>query len=664
MSMEDYDYLFKIVLIGNAGVGKTCLVRRFTQGLFPPGQGATIGVDFMIKTVEIKGEKVKLQIWDTAGQERFRSITQSYYRSANALILTYDITCEDSFRCLPEWLREIEQYANNQVVTILVGNKIDLAEKREVLRQRAEDFADAQSMLYLETSAKESDNVEKLFLDLACELIREAKQNKLDNNDTAPMPGEVKWQKLPVLGQFSLNISIHQQYYASKKLNQIDHFGFLEDGTFKQRYLVADKHWLKPGGPVLFYTGNEGDIAWFCNNTGFMWDVAEELGAMLVFAEHRYYGESLPFGQDSYSDSKHLNYLTAEQALADFAVLIQHLKSTVPGARHSPVIAVGGSYGGMLAAWFRMKYPNIVIGALAASAPIWQFPGMVPCGDFYKIVTQDFARSGYKCDANIRKSWGAINNVSSTASGLQWLSEEFSLCTPLKNVMDVVGFKNWLQETWVNLAMVDYPYEASFLQPLPRWPIQVVCKNLAFDSTVSDYQLLHGVSQAAKVYYNYTGSSSCLNISQTATGNLGILGWTYQACTEMVMPMCTDGVQDMFEPEEWNFQAFSDECNAMFGVRPRADWAGTVFGGKDIASHSNIIFSNGGLDPWTAGGVTHNISDSLVSIMIPDGAHHLDLRYSNEKDPPSVRAARVLELKYFHQWIKQAAKTLHRPRHL
>ncbi|KAJ7990178.1 hypothetical protein DPEC_G00297620 [Dallia pectoralis] len=191
--MEDYDYLFKIVLIGNAGVGKTCLVRRFTQGLFPPGQGATIGVDFMIKTVEIKGEKVKLQIWDTAGQERFRSITQSYYRSANALILTYDITCEDSFRCLPEWLREIEQYANTTVVTILVGNKIDLAEKREVLRQRAEEFADSQSMLYLETSAKESDNVEKLFLDLACKLIREAKQNTLDNNDTTDsMPGEGK----------------------------------------------------------------------------------------------------------------------------------------------------------------------------------------------------------------------------------------------------------------------------------------------------------------------------------------------------------------------------------------------------------------------------------------------------------------------------------------
>lgn len=190
--MEDYDYLFKIVLIGNAGVGKTCLVRRFTQGLFPPGQGATIGVDFMIKTVEIKGEKVKLQIWDTAGQERFRSITQSYYRSANALILTYDITCEESFRCLPEWLREIEQYAGNKVVTILVGNKIDLAEKREVPRQKADEFAGVQNMHYLETSAKEADNVEKLFLDLACELIREAKQNTLVNNVASPLPGEGK----------------------------------------------------------------------------------------------------------------------------------------------------------------------------------------------------------------------------------------------------------------------------------------------------------------------------------------------------------------------------------------------------------------------------------------------------------------------------------------
>ncbi|KAJ7990082.1 hypothetical protein DPEC_G00296600 [Dallia pectoralis] len=437
---------------------------------------------------------------------------------------------------------------------------------------------------------------------------------------------------------------------------KIDHFGFHQDGTFKQRYLVNDEHWYKDGGPILFYTGNEGDITWFCNNTGFMWDVAEELKAMLVFAEHRYYGESLPFGKDSYRDPKHLNYLSSEQALADFAVLIKYLKRTVSGCQFSPVIAIGGSYGGMLSAWMRMKYPNVVVGALSASAPIWQFPDMVPCGDFYKIVTQDFTRSGLNCAANIRQSWKSIDNISVTEEGLRWLSSQFTLCSPLKKT-DVSDFKAWLQETWVNLAMVDYPYEANFLQPLPRWPVQVVCTFLRFDpKTVSDHLMLVGISDAVRVYYNYTGNVPCLNLSSTATGSLGYIGWYYQACTEMVMPMCTDGVQDMFEPQEWNFQAFSDECLALFGVRPRADWANTVYGGLDIASHSNIVFSNGGLDPWSGGGVTRNISDSVVAIVIPDGAHHLDLRYNNEYDPQSVLSARAQEVEYFKLWIQQAKR--------
>ncbi|KAL2096648.1 hypothetical protein ACEWY4_008796 [Coilia grayii] len=440
----------------------------------------------------------------------------------------------------------------------------------------------------------------------------------------------------------------YKTYYFDQK---IDHFGFLENGTFKQRYLVADKHWHKEGNPILFYTGNEGDITWFCNNTGFMWDVAEELGAMLVFAEHRYYGESMPFGAESYSDAKHLNYLSSEQALADFAVLIRYLKES-PATNRSAVIAIGGSYGGMLAAWFRMKYPHVVAGALAASAPIWQFPGMVDCGVFYRIVTDDFSRGGKNCDANIRVSWKAIDKLSSTDEGLQWLSREFSLCAPLTKGFDL---KSWLQETWVNLAMVDYPYKANFLQPLPAWPIKVVCENLRFSPEVPEQELLSGVAKAAKVYYNYTGEASCLNISQSATGNLGMMGWFYQACTEMVMPMCTDGVKDMFEPQEWNFQAFSDECFSMFGVRPRADWAAVMYGGKAIASHSNIIFSNGGLDPWSGGGVLQSPSESLVAVWIPEGAHHLDLRYNNEYDPKSVLDARQQEVAIIKQWIKQWA---------
>ncbi|XP_007537171.2 lysosomal Pro-X carboxypeptidase [Erinaceus europaeus] len=431
---------------------------------------------------------------------------------------------------------------------------------------------------------------------------------------------------------------------------KIDHFGFNLGKTFKQRYLISAKHWKKDGGSILFYTGNEGDIIWFCNNTGFMWDVAEELKAMLVFAEHRYYGESLPFGADSFKDPKHLNFLTSEQALADFAELIKHLRKAIPGTRNQPVIAIGGSYGGMLAAWFRMKYPHMVVGALAASAPIWQFEDMVPCDGFMNIVTTDFRKSGPNCSDSIRKSWDVINHYGSTGTGLNWLSDNLRLCSPLKTPQDLQHLKEWMTETWINLAMVDYPYESDFLQPLPAWPIKEVCQHLK-NPNVSDSQLIHGVFQALNVYYNYTGQAKCLNTSETATGNLGSQGWGYQACTEMVMPFCSNGVHDMFEPHTWDLKSYSDECFKQWHVRPRPHWIRTLYGGKNISSHTNIIFSNGDLDPWSGGGVTKDISDTLVAIVIPEGAHHLDLRSNNAFDPLTVLLARSLEVKYMQQWI-------------
>nr|XP_003219412.1 PREDICTED: lysosomal Pro-X carboxypeptidase [Anolis carolinensis] len=450
-----------------------------------------------------------------------------------------------------------------------------------------------------------------------------------------------------------------REYHTCFIGQKIDHFGFYENRTFKQRYLIAEQHWKRDVGSILFYTGNEGDITWFANNTGFMWNVAEELDAILVFAEHRYYGVSLPFGNKSFSDAKHLNYLSSAQALADFAVLVQHLKATIPGAQDTPVIAIGGSYGGMLAAWFRMKYPHIVIGALAASAPIWQFDSLVPCGTFYSIVTQDFKKSGNCCSESIRNSWAAINRLASTEEGLRWLSSTFRLCTPLKTETDAATFKGWLGETWVNLAMVDYPYKADFLQPLPAWPIQVVCKYLK-NPKLPDKLLLQNIFQAVNVYYNYTGHASCLNLTQTATKSLGIQGWYYQACTEMVMPMCSDGVSDMFEPQKWDFHTYSEECFKNWGVRPRPSWIPTFYGGKNISAHSNIIFSNGGLDPWSGGGVTKNITNTLVAVVIPEGAHHLDLRSNTPFDPDSVLQARLLEVHYMRQWLRQYHQRSHR----
>ncbi|XP_076451088.1 ras-related protein Rab-43-like [Babylonia areolata] len=170
---EAFDYLFKIVLIGDAGVGKTCVVQRFKSGTYTEKHGSTIGVDFTMKTLNIDDKLVKLQIWDTAGQERFRTITQSYYRSANGVIIAYDITKHSSFESIPRWMEDVKRYAGSNIVKLLVGNKCDLEQLREVRKEEAGTLAKQLHMTdAVETSAKDNTNVEDAFLRIAKELKR------------------------------------------------------------------------------------------------------------------------------------------------------------------------------------------------------------------------------------------------------------------------------------------------------------------------------------------------------------------------------------------------------------------------------------------------------------------------------------------------------------
>ncbi|XP_078270080.1 ras-related protein Rab-43 [Rhinoraja longicauda] len=169
---ESFDFLFKVVLIGDAGVGKTCVVQRFKSGIFVERQGNTIGVDFTMKTLEIQGKRVKLQIWDTAGQERFRTITQSYYRSANGAIIAYDISKRGTFESVPRWIEDVKKYAGSNIVQLLIGNKSDQDDIREVKYQDAQTLADHYEIVsVLETSAKDSSNVEEAFIKMATELM-------------------------------------------------------------------------------------------------------------------------------------------------------------------------------------------------------------------------------------------------------------------------------------------------------------------------------------------------------------------------------------------------------------------------------------------------------------------------------------------------------------
>ena len=185
--MSDPKYTFKILTLGESGVGKTCILRRFVENKFSKNHLATIGVDFKTKTISIKGYEVKLKIWDTAGQERFRNIVSSYYKGAHGIMMVYDITDLETFENLNSWLMEIEKNASKNVYKILVGNKCDMEKDRKVTFEQGKEFASQYGMKFFETSAKESTNVQEAFVAMTKEIIKEAQEKKIpikndDNN--------------------------------------------------------------------------------------------------------------------------------------------------------------------------------------------------------------------------------------------------------------------------------------------------------------------------------------------------------------------------------------------------------------------------------------------------------------------------------------------------
>jgi Ras-related protein Rab-10 len=181
MAKKTYDLLFKLLLIGDSGVGKTCLLFRFSDDAFNSTFISTIGIDFKIKTIELEGKKIKLQIWDTAGQERFHTITTSYYRGAMGIMLVYDITSSKTFDNISKWLRNIAEHANEDVEKMILGNKCDMSDRRQVPLERGELIAREHRIPFLETSAKSNINVEKAFMDLTLAILTKNLVKESDN---------------------------------------------------------------------------------------------------------------------------------------------------------------------------------------------------------------------------------------------------------------------------------------------------------------------------------------------------------------------------------------------------------------------------------------------------------------------------------------------------
>ena len=359
-----------------------------------------------------------------------------------------------------------------------------------------------------------------------------------------------------------------------------------------------------------------------------------------------------------------------------------------------PVIGFGGSYGGMIGAWFRLKYPNAVDGVLAASAPIFSFVGLDPPYDydaFYRIVTRDASAAGGAsdaCAANVKRGLERVLRSGKSDAGRAALAKGFRMCSVPTTDAEVWAVKAWVEAPWATMAMGNYPYASTYLMHghamLPAWPVRAACKPLSA-TTIGDDELFDRLRRAVSIYYNASGNlgpcnpitapapdgagasaphvrrkmTSPLSPPHASAASAAAVGagscsgtWGYQWCTEMVQPFTAGTDRDMYYPySPYDYNASAASCAAQWGVEPTEAWARIGLGGKRIGSASNIIFSNGVLDPWSGGGVLRSPAPSLHTLSIPSGAHHIDLMFSDPDDPHDVSAARQQEMAIIQSWI-------------
>ncbi|CAO1625297.1 unnamed protein product [Parajaminaea phylloscopi] len=188
MADAQYDYLFKVVLIGDSGTGKSNLLSRFTRNEFSLESKSTIGVEFATRSIAVDGKTVKAQIWDTAGQERYRAITSAYYRGAVGALLVYDIAKHPSYVNVSRWLKELRDHADSNIVIMLVGNKSDLRHLRAVPTEEAKSFAAENNLSFIETSALDASNVEQAFQNILTEIYRIVSNKALQSSDEVIKP--------------------------------------------------------------------------------------------------------------------------------------------------------------------------------------------------------------------------------------------------------------------------------------------------------------------------------------------------------------------------------------------------------------------------------------------------------------------------------------------
>lgn len=476
-----------------------------------------------------------------------------------------------------------------------------------------------------------------------------------------------------------------------------DHFSTATE-TWRQRYYMQDVHFGGPGSPIFVIMGGEGGIP---PEVGIFYPwISEVLAkthrALVLEPEHRFYGESLPFGNRSF-EKEHLAVMNSQQALADAAEFIRyHQRARNCTARgtpgYCPVLTIGGSYPGFLSAMMRLRYPAVVDMAYAASAPMKFYSQQVGQYDYYTRVTESAERSLPGCQSAVLEAFVKLEDLFA-ASSFQTLVDYFELCSPLPP--SVVGDKEQLQDnllflaqqTFANLNMANYPPDnrtglhttcAGFVAASAKGgsaPVDAIRSLLLTETQATATMFRSGNAHiarrpsalrrpdgrcfdlAAQLPAGAEPTARCGDWSGCGRGSDGEM-WDYQTCTFEVEHIGFGSPGQMFPSRPWTMEWLSSHCARRFGRQPQPKALTDLWGLTEEelrAQASRIVFTNGLNDGWSVGGILHSLAPEkgLLSINLPNGAHHSDLSHGFGNDTPDVQAAHVKLIALVGSWIEE-----------
>lgn len=483
-----------------------------------------------------------------------------------------------------------------------------------------------------------------IIISVSAKSYKISRLNPFREHDHYHGPAAADNNYLPSSSSSSVVVDDFRTYFYEQTLDHFN-YGTGSYSTFRQKYVINNKYWGGPNSssPIFAHLGAEAPLNTSFLKVGFLNnDLAPRFKALIVFIEHRFYGDSVPLGsmEEAMKNESVRGCFNSAQALADYAELLLHVKENL-SAPNSPIFVTGGSYGGMLAAWFRLKYPHIAMGALASSAPLLYFDNITPQDGYYSIVTKDFKETSENCYRTIKKSWSVIDRVASRRNGLFILSQRFKTCT---NISKAIVVKEFLDSL--------YSVAAQYNEP-PDYPVSKICR--AIDGASNGTDVLGRI--VAGVVAAFAGNNvSCYDLGYFDRPTETRVGWEWQTCSEMVMPIGRGRNDTMFEARPFDLKEFIEDCNFTYGVQPRPHWITTYYGGHDMKLvlkkfASNIIFSNGLRDPYSSAGVLEDLSDSLIAVYTSKGSHCLDLHSKRADDPTWLVRQRKIMADIINGWL-------------